>query len=321
MSTRPSLRYAIVGTGAVGGYYGGLLARSGLDVHFLSRSDANAIREHGLRIESRDGDYVIPSANVYSSPNQMPRCDVIVVCIKTTANDYIRSLIEPLLHPESIVVVLQNGLFVEDHAAQIVGSNRVVGGCVFLCCTKVGPGQIKHIDCGRVVLGAYHGLNGSELPIDANWLKRLASDFEQAKIEVGLSENLTKDRWKKLLWNIPFNGLSVVLDASTDQLTSDPAASGLVRQLMQEVQGIARHAGFEIEGAVIDRLIRETETMVPYDSSMRVDYRARRPMELAAIFEAPLEVARKADHPAPLLGMLWRQLSFLDSRNRGTAST
>jgi 2-dehydropantoate 2-reductase len=316
MSIPQMLRYAVVGTGAVGGYYGGLLARSGADIHFFARSDADAIRQHGLRVESCDGDYTIESPSVFSSSDEMPQCDVILVCVKTTANPQIRSLIEPLLHDRSIVVILQNGLFVEQHAAEVVGSNRVIGGCVFLCSTKVGPGQIKHTGCGRVVLGAYRGVGGADTPIDAAWLKRISEDFTKAKIDIGLSENLYADRWKKLLWNIPFNGLSVVLDASTDLLTADAAAAELIRHIMQEVQGIARQAGVHIEDAFIDKLIRETATMVPYDSSMRVDYRAHRPMELAAIFEAPLAEAKKLNHPAPLLSMLWRQLCFFDNRNR-----
>jgi 2-dehydropantoate 2-reductase len=317
--TDPNSRtYAVIGTGAVGGYYGGLLAKSGQRVHFLSRSDHAVIRQHGLRIDSRDGDYVIQPASVFASSEDMPKCDVILVCIKTTANANVRELIEPILKEDSLVVVLQNGLFVEEAASQVVGYDRVVGGCCFLCSTKVGPGHVHHIDYGRVVLGAYRGKGNDQGGGHAGQMQRVFRDFVDARIEASWSENLLADRWKKLMWNIPYNGLSVVLDASTSDVMGQPHSRQLVRDIMVEVQQIASASGIAIDDSLIEKLIRDTDAMVPYDSSMRVDYRMRRGMELEAIFEMPLEVARHWGHPAPRLTMLSQQLRFLDARNLAT---
>lgn len=299
-------RYAIIGSGALGGYYGARLHHGGCEVHFLLHSDYEHVRQHGLRCESKDGDFSIPKAYAYQDPRDLPPCDVVLVALKTTHNH----LLPSLLPPTGLVLTLQNGLGNEERIADITGPERVLGGVAFLCSHKVGPGHIRHLDYGQVTLGEYSTHSITER------LQLIANDFERAGIPVRLEPDLRVARWRKLIWNIPFNGLSVVLDAPTDALLRQPATRALIISLMQEVVQGARACGIPLADAEVDQMIANTERMTPYQPSMKLDYEAHRPLELDAIFAEPLRRAQAAGAACPRIEALYRQLIFLDQRNR-----
>ena len=311
------LSYAVLGTGALGGYYGGLLARSGLDVRFLLRSDYAHVREHGLRVDSPHGSFHLPQVQCYASAEELgehrPAVDVAIVAWKTTANAALKETLRHVCGPDTIVLVLQNGLDVEREAAACLGAERVLGGCCFLCCNKVGPGEIQHIDYGRIAFGEYAPqLAGRITPR----MQTMAADFQQAGIDMQPAEDLRKVRWSKLVWNIPYNGLSVVLDADTSQLMQDPQSLQLVESLMREVSASASHCGVSIAESHIEKMLEDTRRMIPYDSSMRLDYLARRPMEVESIFGNPLRAAIEAGFRPLRIEMLYQQLCFLDGQRR-----
>lgn len=107
------MKYGIIGTGAIGGYYGARLARQGQEVHFLLRSDYEYVCEHGLQVDSCNGSFHLAHPNVYRSTSDMPQCDVVLVCLKTTTNKRLSELLPPLLHKDTLVVLIQNGIGVE----------------------------------------------------------------------------------------------------------------------------------------------------------------------------------------------------------------
>lgn len=301
--------YAVLGAGALGGLYGGLLAQSGLDVHFLMRSDYAFVREHGLRVDTPLGDFHLAKPSVFASASEMPKVDVVLVCWKTTQNSQLAEALHAVCRSDTIVLVLQNGWDVERVAADIVGEDRVLGGCCFLCCNKVGPGHIHHLDFGRIAFGEYsEALSGSV----TERMQRLTADFTQAKINMQPTQDLRAMRWRKLMWNIPYNGLSVVLQADTHQIMTDPQASLLAEELMTEVRDAAAACGKTIELSHIAKMLDDTRKMLPYDSSMLVDYRAGRPMEVESIFGNPLRAALDAGYRPAKVEMLYRQLSYLN---------
>ena len=306
--------YAILGTGALGGLYGGLLANSGMDVHFLLRSDFQFVRENGLRVDTPLGDFHLTKPNAYLSASALPKVDVVLVCWKTTQNDQLVEALRTACRPDTIVLVLQNGWDVERVAAEVVGEDRVLGGCCFLCCNKVGPGHIHHLDFGRIAFGEYsESLSGS---VTAR-MQRLTADFTQAKIDMQPTKDLRAMRWRKLMWNIPYNGLSVVLQADTHQIMSDPQSSLLAEELMIEVQFAAAACGKTIESSHIAKMLEDTRRMVPYDSSMLVDFRQGRIMEVESIFGNPLRASLTAGYRPAKVEMLYRQLSFLNRSRLG----
>lgn len=305
------LRYCVLGTGALGGFYGGLMAKRGLDIHFLLHSDFEHVVKHGLRVDSKLGDFVLPKINAYAKPQDMPKCDVAIIGLKSTQNHLLEDLLKPILRDDSIVLVLQNGLNVEQTARGIVGPNRVAGGCCFLCSNKVGPGHIRHLDYGRIVFGAYRGIDGSDPGPSPQMLQGVLQDMVASGIEAYLTEDLPTTKWKKLMWNIPFNGLSVLLNASTDAIMNDPDSRLLARRISEEVRQIALAAGSSIEPGYVDWVIDHTDDMVPYDSSMRLDYLNGRAIEVEAIYGNALQEAQRCGFAAPIVMTMYQQLKFM----------
>ena len=302
-------RYAIIGTGALGGLYGAMLARNGHDVHFLVNSDYEHVAQHGLKIDSHYGDFELAHVNAHATADTMPACDVTIVALKTTNNGLLADLLPTPTRDGGVVLVLQNGLDIEADSARLVGAERTLGGAAFLCSNKVGPGHIHHLDHGRIVFGNYVG----ELSEHA---KRISHEMTAAGIDVHLTDNLLQTRWRKLMWNIPFNGLGVVLDASTKEMMDNQDAIDLIRDIIVEVHRAATAAGVAISEATIDKTIDTTRTMVPYDSSMRLDYLNQRPLEVEAIFGNPIRAARDLGVEMPRVTMLYQQLKFIDWKNR-----
>jgi 2-dehydropantoate 2-reductase len=309
--------YAIIGSGAVGALYGAWLARAGFEVHFLARSDHEHIRDHGLVIDSVKGNFALPHVNVYVRPQDMPKCDVAAITLKTTANAILPDVLPHVVKDNGVVLVMQNGMGFEERVAAIAGQRTVLGVLCFVCSNKVAPGHVRHLDFGHITIGQYTAGSAVTAGITAA-MKDIADDFTKAGVSVNLSPDLTAARWKKLVWNVPYNGLSVALGAMTDSLMKNPHSRGLVERLMREVCAGAAACGHPIEEGFIEEMLSYTDSMTPYATSMKIDFDAKRPMEVESIFGAPLEAVKKAGKAGkdlPLLSMLYDELKFLDEKN------
>lgn len=312
--------YAIVGTGALGGYCGARLHQAGLDVHFLLNRDYYSVRENGLIIESPDGNFRLPKVQAYYGIrlHEIPRCDVVVVALKTTQNDILEWMLPDLLKPNGVVLVLQNGLGIEADIAQIVGNDRVIGGICFICTNKLGAGYIRHVNYNVVTLAEYAP---DYAPVDvSDRLRDISADFERAGFLMQLSDDLLMARWQKLVCNIPFNGLSVVLNATTSQIMAEPHSLSLTQQIMQEVVATATAQGCKIPPDYIPKRLAYLSQLKAFRTSMKMDYDERRSMEVEAMIGNPLRAARSAGVHTPQMAMLYQQLKFLDVRN-GAKST
>jgi 2-dehydropantoate 2-reductase len=240
----------------------------------------------------------------------MPQCDVVIVALKTTQNHLLPKILPPLLKDNGVVLILQNGLNTEPEVAKIVGAERVVSGLCFLCSYKVGPGHICHLDYGTITLGEYAQ---DYKPIGVtNRLQLIAEDFKRAHIPIKMSEDLLLSRWRKLVWNIPYNGLSVVLDARTDQLMANPHTLILVQEIMEEVIAGAKSCDRLIPHDFIPQMLEHTLKMKPYRTSMKIDYDESRPLEVEAIFGNPIRMAQQAGIKLPQIEVLYRMLKFVD---------
>ena len=278
---------AILGSGAIGLYYGGRLAAAGEDVRFLVRGDFESISQHGLEVKSIHGDFDLPAPKIYQTPAEIGPVDLVIVAWKTTSNSRLVALLPPLLHERTQVLTLQNGLGNCESLAEIVGPERVLGGLCFVCINRVAPGQIAHSGGGRVSLGEWQ----SGEPGRAG---ELARRFQLAKIEGVATRNLQKSQWEKLIWNIPFNGLSVAEGGvTTDVLLAAPATESLIREVMQEVINAAHAQGLDLEEALIDSNIERTRPMGAYRTSSMIDFVEGREVEVTPIWEEPLRRAQQ----------------------------
>lgn len=304
-----NLTYAIIGSGALGGYYGARLQHGGAEVHFLLHSDYEHVAEHGWVVDStQHGDIALPDIHAYRKVSEMPRCDVVVVGLKSTSNDMLAELLPPVLKAGGCVLTLQNGLGPEDDAAAVVGAEHVLGGLCFLCSNKVGPGHIEQTRFDRIKLGEHSRRGISER------MRQIASDFERGGVEIDLAADLPAARWEKLVWNVPYNGLAAVLERDCGVLMAHEHAASLVRDLMLEVVASAKAVvGHEIPGAFVEKMLHNTRHMGPYKPSMMIDREMGRPMEVEAIYGEPVRRAEAAGVAVPRMRMLYEQLTLLDA--------
>ncbi len=301
--------YAILGTGELGGYYGARLHHAGLDVHFLLHSDYEHVREHGLCVRSKHGDFSITKPQIYASAYDLPRCDVASVCLKTTQNRLLATLLPPSVKPDGVVLMMQNGLGIETDAENVLPQHTIVGGLAFLCSNKLGPGHVEHLDYGAVRLGE-HRADGNAAGVTPA-TEAIAADFARAGIPIVLEPDLVLARWKKLVWNVPYNGLCVVERTTTDVLMKEPSTRERAGALMREVVAIAAAHGRPIRPAFVETMLVDTEKMAPYKPSMLLDFERRQPLELEAIYRRPLEAARAAGVPCPEIEKLYGELCRL----------
>lgn len=306
----------IIGTGAIGGFYGLMLARAGFDVHFLLRSEFSAVAERGLQLDSAvHGALTLNPVQAYSTAEDMPPCDWLLVGAKTTNNADLAPVIIQAAAPNAKVLLLQNGLDVEDSLREwLPESLHLLGGLCFICVHREGPGVITHQALGAVNVGYHSGLAVDEQARMAI-VEEGAGLFRAAGIDSQAMPNLHQARWQKLVWNVPYNGLSVLLGASTTPLMADADSRELIKALMAEVVQGAKACGHDMPVGYADHLFRVTEKMPDYWPSMYHDFLHKRPLELAAIYARPLAAAKAAGCELPRIEALYRSLSFIDRRN------
>jgi 2-dehydropantoate 2-reductase len=244
----------------------------------------------------------------------MPPCDVVIISLKTTQNQLLPHLLPPIVKDDGVVLVLQNGLDIEAEVAEIVNNVSIIGGLCFLCANKVASGHIHHLDYGQITLGEYK--SNYQLTGITKKMREVTTDFENAGISIEMLEDLLLGRWKKLVWNIPYNGLSVILDGRTDELMTDIHTRQLVESLMWEVVAGAKSTGRIIPESFIQTMLDYTTKMKPYRTSMKIDFDEKRPLEVDAIFGNPLRKAELAGVNLQQIRCLYQQLKFLDMKNR-----
>jgi 2-dehydropantoate 2-reductase len=332
------VKIAVVGCGAVGSFYGASFARAGHEVHFLLRSDYHTVRSQGVHIQSPEGDFVV-HPQCAARPEEIGPADLVLIGLKTTANDQFFRLLPPLVGPATALLTLQNGLGNEEQLASLLPVGQIMGGLCFVCLNRVAPGIIRHLGYGQVVLGEFQRPPGHRT-------HELAARFFEAGVPCTVTENLAQAHWEKLVWNIPFNGLGVAgtrameqilrigipaqrrqpregetaalgRDAATklssclttDKLLADEGWARLVHELMLEVIAAARALGFHIPDAFADEQIARTRRMGAYKASTLIDFERGQPLELESLFLEPLRRATRVGVPMPRLSALCTALT------------
>jgi 2-dehydropantoate 2-reductase len=305
MFFKERLKIAIVGSGAVGSYYGALLEKSGQDVHFLMRADLDAVRREGLRIERPEGELCIHPAKAIGSTAEIGPCDLVIVALKATANESLLELLPPLLKEGTLLLTLQNGLGNEAFLGRHFGKERVLGGLCFICLNRIAPGVVKSFYPGYLVVGEPEGPPRERT-------RGLAAMWEAAGVKCQVAESLDEARWRKLCWNVPFNGLAIAAGGiDTQAILAREGLKELTFQLMKEVQAVAAAAGHQIEEAFLQRQFDVTYPMGPYKPSSLVDYELGREVEVEAIWGEPLAQAEARGVAVPRLQMLYWLLRAL----------
>lgn len=291
-------RIAVVGAGAVGGYYGARLVRSGERVHFLMRRDLAAVRERGLRVVLPDEEFHLENVEAAPCSTGIGPVDLVLIALKSTANDELGRLVAPLLQEATAIVTLQNGLGSDEQLAAQFGEQRVLGGLCFICVNRVAPGELVCTAPGTVSFAEFGRPAGERV-------RSIASMFERAGVRTVVGDNLSELRWRKLVWNIPFNGLSIAAGGiATDRILADPTLAEEVRALMREVIAAAARLGHRIPDDFVEQQITLTRAMGSYRPSSLIDFVEDREVEVEAIWGETLQRARKAGADVPRIEAL-----------------
>ena len=309
---------AVVGAGAVGGYYGMRLAEAGHDVRFLMRRDYDAVKAGGLHLTSHLGDLSLDSPTIERTPEALAAhgpVDWVLVGLKATAIPDVPRLVGPLLSEHTRVLAIMNGLSVDEEiAAQLPEGTSLFGGLGFIGVMRGEPGQIIHQEFGALNIGH----DGD----DPDELQRAVDLFDGSVVEIRPEPSLLKARWEKLGWNVPFNGLCVIAGGvGTDQVIHDPALHHIAHEIMKEVVAagnadLAVHGqSVRIDGEQLCHLyLTLTAGMGAYRPSTVIDYNEGRPLEIEAIFQQPVDRASELGVACPMMSMVSSLVGKLGDR-------
>lgn len=318
------MKIGIVGCGALGSFYGAKLCRDGQEVHFLLRSDYEVVRRKGVFIRSFQGDFHV-NPRCARTPQEIGICDVVLIGLKTTANDRFPELLPPLAGPNTAVVTLQNGLGSEEELARIFPASQVLGGLCFVCLNRIEPGVILHTAHGKIILGEFSGWPEPRT-------HDIASMIRHSGVPCEVTDNLQRTHWEKLVWNIPFNGLGVASAAgyeavagnasvatprlpclTTDKLLCDSKWEQLVREVMREVIAAAEAKGLKLRAGTEDFQVSRTREMGAYKASTLIDFERGQALELETLFGEPVRQAEAAGVNVPRMRRLYEVLKSLQN--------
>jgi 2-dehydropantoate 2-reductase len=306
-----SSRFALVGPGAIGLYYGGLLAKAGAPLHVLARSDVASMQTDGITIRMIDPTTNVLNAEDHITPAQIARdaaeighVDCVIIAAKSTVNTALLESLRLLIKPKhTIVLTLQNGMGNADFFAKHFPESPMLAGLCFVCANRTAPAVVENYLPGRVEIGSLN----DNYPVEA---EATVAVFTQAGIKTRHSPALDASLWRKLCWNVPFNGLSLLAAGgnTTDQIFGDPALAQRARQLMEEIQHAAANAGYEIPESFLQGQFDVTEKMGAYRPSSLIDYLDGRPVEVEAIWGEPLRRGQALGLEMPELSKLYAEI-------------
>lgn len=301
----------IVGTGAIGSFYGGKLQLSGAEVSTLCRSDYEIVKQNGIKVESVDGDFLFKPHEVINDINDYNSIpDYIIITTKALPEIRVKNILKDKIKSTPTIVLIQNGIDIEKEVQNDFPEKEIISGLAFICVSRIKPGLIKHQDYGRLTIGNYpKGFSEKT--------KTLKNLFEQSNVNCSIDENIINSRWKKLIWNVPFNPISVIgggIDTKT--ILEDENLLELVKNTMEEVVLMANKSGCKISKDLIQQNINSTLKMTPYKTSMLLDYENKRPMEIEAILGNTIKIADELNVSIPHVKTIYALLKILDEGNK-----
>ena len=296
------MRIAVVGSGAVGLYYGSRLQKAGEDIRYLLRRDYDAVRRNGIRIRARDSHFQLNDVKAYRNSEDIGKVDLVIVAVKAVSNRFLPELLRPIVTPETAILSLQNGLGNIEFLRKHFPDNPLFCGTCYICLNRVEPGVVENFLLGSIVLSQEGETSSSKL-------KTIGEMLNRARLNCRISPKIDQMRWEKLLWNVPFNGLSIVAGKiTTDLILADEGLNRLARGLMEELLGASSALGLSIDPKLVERQFEITKSMGEYSPSSLLDFLAGRSVEVEAIWGEPLRQGLKAGQDMPKLETLYRLL-------------
>jgi len=300
------VKIAVMGAGAVGGYFGALLHRGGLDVTLIARGrHLEAIKAHGLRIKSTQGDLTVP-AKAVGDPRAVGPVDLILFCVKSYDTESAARQCLPIVQESTAILCLQNGVDNEEKIAMVAGGEKVLGGVAYIGAGVSEPGVVVHTAEGRIVFGEMRGGVSERV-------RRLEQIFRDAGFPAEVSSNIQAILWGKLCWNAAFNALNTLVGGDVRVLVERPETRTLARQVMEEVRAVANANNVPLSEDLAERLLTWTDTAAgAMKTSTRQDLEAGKRLEVEALNGAVVRKGEAAGVPTPFNFALYALLKAID---------
>jgi 2-dehydropantoate 2-reductase len=301
------MKVVVFGAGAVGAFYGGLLARAGHDVRFVARGpQLEALRSRGLRISSFSlGEIELPPLPATDRARDLGRAELVLVAVKAHQTAAILDDLQPLVDSTTVLTALQNGIESDDVLAARFGAHRIVSAVVYVGATLEQPGLVRHVAAGTLVIGDRGG-------VGAERLEAVRGVLASTGLPVRVTPEIERQRWHKLIWNASFNAVSALTLRTSQDLLAAPASRELLLGVMREVAAVARARGIALGEPDIEQLVAATEKASPIRTSMLVDRERGRPMETEAIVGVVVRQGREAGVPTPMAAVLYALLKAVE---------
>ncbi len=308
------MRIAIVGAGGVGSYFGGRLAQAGLDVVFIARGKhCEALRAHGLKVESTEGDFVLKHVRVADDPRHVGGADVVLLCVKAwQVADAVQGL-HALISPQTCVVPLQNGVEAPGTLVAELGREHVLGGLCSLIVSVVAPGHIRH--AGGAPMIKFGELDN----VRSERVERLHQMFSRAHgLTAAVPPDIDVALWEKFIFISAWGGIGALTRVPIGIIRSQPSTRQVLRQVMQEIFQVAKARGIALEHHVLDTALNLLDEM-PADgtASMQRDIMSGLPSELDAQTGAVVRLGGEAGTGTPINALIHACLLPQELRARG----
>lgn len=308
------MRIAVMGTGAVGGYFGAKLAAAGDDVVFITRPrHLPTLRRNGLRVESSTGDVHVRNALFTDSPGDAGMVDLVLFCVKSYDTTEAAGALAPMISKQTAILSLQNGIDNPEKIAGFWGTERTLAGVVYIGAQVTAPGVIQHSSGGKIVLGPT-----SHHPGDT--ARRVEQTLSRAAIPCAISAAIEQVQWAKLLWNAPFCAISCLTRSTVREIVQSEALTNLVLDCMKEVQAAARTRGIDLKTELFDQTLAFSRDLGDFKPSMLQDLEAGKPLEYDALNGFVMRLLERAGEQAPINRVFQVTLSSLDNKLREEAS-
>ena len=283
-----------MGSGGVGGYFGGRLAAAGADVTFIARGEhLAALRARGLRIESPAGNVHVQRVNAVEDPSSVGPVDLVFFTLKLYDTEAGLRQIAPLVGPNTIVVSFQNGVESVETMTRAFGRGHVAGGTTYVAAVISEPGVIRHTAMGRLIFGP---LDSARVPI----LDELLDASKSAGFEGVLTDRIMVDIWEKFARLTVFSGMTALARAPIGQVINDPELLAMLESALHESIAVARGRQVPLPGRMFDEVVAALRTLPPHaKSSMLEDLERGRPLELPWLSGAVVRIGEAVGVPTP----------------------
>jgi 2-dehydropantoate 2-reductase len=298
------MKIAVMGTGGVGGYYGGLLARIGQHVTFIARgAHLQAVRERGLQVRSVHGDFLISPAKATDTPAEVGLVDLILFTTKTYHTDEAAQAIAPMVGPHTSIVSFQNGVDAIDRIGAVVGKEHLVGGATWLSAAIEAPGVIgQYSQFRRIVLGEPDGRTTDRI-------QTIRDVFRDAGAAVEVVDNISQVLWINFVFIASVSAMGALTRVTFGEYRSVPEARAVLAEAIGEVAAVARAKGVALDRDIVPRTLSFIDESAPnIKPSMQRDVEAARMSELESLIGIVVRLGKEVGVPTPVMRIAYAVL-------------